>query len=155
MVLFGSGIPQPNCSLNPFKSAIASIQEASQQRREDRLRRGHSTGKQGIQRRYEPLDASRIAPLRKLSAAARPNMTKPANAPAAFAATVTACAMPSSTPKVFALLPACFEAGCKVVAGTRPKRCGMHWTGYGANTIGALRCRKIGARFEDFLGTIP
>ncbi|MHB1856344.1 MAG: ISKra4 family transposase, partial [Acidobacteriaceae bacterium] len=42
------------------------------------------------------------------------------------------------------------EAGCKVVVGTRLKRAGMHWTVKGANAIIALRCSKLGGRFEDF-----
>lgn len=42
------------------------------------------------------------------------------------------------------------EAGCKVVIGTRLKRAGMHWTVNGANAIIALRCSKLGGRFEDF-----
>ncbi len=42
------------------------------------------------------------------------------------------------------------EAGCKVTIGTRLKRSGMHWTVNGANAIIALRCSKLGARFEDF-----
>jgi hypothetical protein len=42
------------------------------------------------------------------------------------------------------------EAGCKVVIGTRLKRAGMHWTVKGANTIIALRCSRLGGRFEDF-----
>ncbi len=42
------------------------------------------------------------------------------------------------------------EAGCKVVIGTRLKRAGMHWTVKGANAITALRCSKLGGRFEDF-----
>jgi hypothetical protein len=42
------------------------------------------------------------------------------------------------------------EAGCKVVAGTRLKRAGMHWTVRGANSILALRCARLSGRFEDF-----
>ena len=42
------------------------------------------------------------------------------------------------------------EAGCKVVAGTRLKRAGMHWTVRGANAIIALRCSILSGRFEDF-----
>jgi hypothetical protein len=42
------------------------------------------------------------------------------------------------------------EAGCKVAIGTRLKRSGMHWTVKGANSIIALRCCKLSARFEDF-----
>lgn len=42
------------------------------------------------------------------------------------------------------------EAGCKIVIGTRLKRTGMHWTVNGANAIIALRCSKLGGRFEDF-----
>ena len=42
------------------------------------------------------------------------------------------------------------EAGCKSVVGTRLKRCGMHWTFYGANAIIALRCCILSGRFEDF-----
>lgn len=42
------------------------------------------------------------------------------------------------------------EAGCKVAIGTRLKRAGMHWTVRGANAIIALRCYKLGGRFEDF-----
>lgn len=42
------------------------------------------------------------------------------------------------------------EAGCKVVIGTRLKRTGMHWTVAGADAIIALRCSKLGGRFEDF-----
>jgi hypothetical protein len=42
------------------------------------------------------------------------------------------------------------ESGCKLVAGTRLKRSGMHWTVTGANSIIALRCSKLSGRFEDF-----
>lgn len=42
------------------------------------------------------------------------------------------------------------EAGCKVVAGSRLKRSGTHWTVRGANAIIALRCYKLSGRFEDF-----
>jgi hypothetical protein len=40
------------------------------------------------------------------------------------------------------------EAGCKVAIGTRLKRTGMHWTV--ADAIIALRCCRLGGRFEDF-----
>jgi len=43
-----------------------------------------------------------------------------------------------------------WEAGCKLVIGTRLKRAGMHWTVPGANAIIALRCSKLSGRFEDF-----
>ena len=42
------------------------------------------------------------------------------------------------------------EAGCKVAIGTRLKRTGMHWTVPGSNAIIALRCSKLGGRFQDF-----
>ena len=42
------------------------------------------------------------------------------------------------------------ESGCRVVAATRLKRSGMHWTVYGANAIIALRCSKLSGRYEDF-----
>jgi hypothetical protein len=42
------------------------------------------------------------------------------------------------------------EAGCKVAIGTRLKRAGMHWTVRGADSIIALRCCRLSARFEDF-----
>jgi hypothetical protein len=42
------------------------------------------------------------------------------------------------------------EAGCKVTAGTRLKRAGMHWTVCGANAILALRCAVLSGRFDDF-----
>ena len=42
------------------------------------------------------------------------------------------------------------EAGCKVAIGTRLKRTEMHWTVTGADAIIALRCCKLGGRFEDF-----
>jgi Uncharacterised protein family (UPF0236) len=42
------------------------------------------------------------------------------------------------------------EAGCKVAIGTRLKRSGMHWTVRGADSIIALRCCRLSARFEDF-----
>ena len=42
------------------------------------------------------------------------------------------------------------EAGCKVDIGTRLKRAGMHWTVHGSNVIIALRCSKLGGRFQDF-----
>ena len=42
------------------------------------------------------------------------------------------------------------EAGCKVVAGTRLKRAGMHWTLRGSNAIIALRCSRLSGRFQDF-----
>jgi hypothetical protein len=42
------------------------------------------------------------------------------------------------------------EAGCKVVVGQRLKRSGMHWTLRSANRILALRCARLGRRFEGF-----
>jgi PAS domain-containing protein len=42
------------------------------------------------------------------------------------------------------------EAGCKVAAGSRLKRAGMHWTLGGANAILALRCTVLSGRFDDF-----
>jgi hypothetical protein len=42
------------------------------------------------------------------------------------------------------------EAGCKIVVGTRLKRCGMHWTVAGADAIIALRACQLSGRFEDF-----
>jgi len=41
------------------------------------------------------------------------------------------------------------ETGCKRV-GARLKRAGMRWTVAGANAIIALRCRRLGGRFEHF-----
>jgi len=46
------------------------------------------------------------------------------------------------------------EAGCKVAIGTRCKRAGMHWTMAGVDAIIALRCCKLGGRFEDFVGQV-
>lgn len=42
------------------------------------------------------------------------------------------------------------EAGCKTVIGSRLKRSGMFWTVRGANSIIALRCCHLNARFEDY-----
>jgi hypothetical protein len=42
------------------------------------------------------------------------------------------------------------EAGCKMICGQRLKLSGMHWTVTGANAIIALRCRQLGARWEEF-----
>ena len=42
------------------------------------------------------------------------------------------------------------EAGCKVVAGTRLQRAGMHWTPRGSNAIIALRCSRLSGRFQGF-----
>lgn len=42
------------------------------------------------------------------------------------------------------------EAGCKTVIGTRFKQSGMFWTVAGANSILALRCAHLNARFEDY-----
>ena len=42
------------------------------------------------------------------------------------------------------------EAGCKTVIGDRLKRSGMFWTVRGANAIIALRCCRLGGRFEDY-----
>ncbi|MGH7246997.1 MAG: ISKra4 family transposase, partial [Pseudomonadota bacterium] len=42
------------------------------------------------------------------------------------------------------------EAGCKTVAGERLQCSGMFWTVRGANTIIALRCRRLSRRFEDY-----
>jgi hypothetical protein len=42
------------------------------------------------------------------------------------------------------------EAGCKTVIGSRLKRSGMFWTVRGANSIVALRCCHLNARFEDY-----
>jgi hypothetical protein len=42
------------------------------------------------------------------------------------------------------------EAGYKVVAASRLKRAGMHWTLDGANAILALRCAKLSRRFDHF-----
>lgn len=42
------------------------------------------------------------------------------------------------------------EAGCRTVIGQRLKQSGMHWTVKGANSIIALRCCILSARWEDF-----
>ena len=42
------------------------------------------------------------------------------------------------------------EAGCKTVIGSRLKQSGMFWTVRGANSIVALRCCQLNARFEDY-----
>ena len=42
------------------------------------------------------------------------------------------------------------EAGCKTVIGARLKQSGMFWTVRGANSIIALRCCHLNARFEDY-----
>jgi len=42
------------------------------------------------------------------------------------------------------------EAGCKTVVGHRLKQSGMFWTVNGANSILALRCSHLNARFEDY-----
>ena len=42
------------------------------------------------------------------------------------------------------------EAGCKTVIGSRLKQSGMFWTVRGANSIIALRCCHLNARFEDY-----
>ena len=42
------------------------------------------------------------------------------------------------------------EAGCRVAVGQRLKRSGMHWTVRGANSILALRCAKLSARYDSF-----
>jgi len=42
------------------------------------------------------------------------------------------------------------EAGCRAVVGQRLKRSGMFWTVRGANSILALRCCRLNARFEDY-----
>ena len=42
------------------------------------------------------------------------------------------------------------EVGCKTVIGARLKRSGMFWTVRGANSIIALRCCHLNARFEDY-----
>ncbi len=41
------------------------------------------------------------------------------------------------------------EGGCKNAIGARLKRAGMHWTVRGANSIIALRCCILSARFQD------
>jgi hypothetical protein len=45
---------------------------------------------------------------------------------------------------------AVIEAGCKTVVGARLKRSGMFWTVAGANAILALRCHRLGGKFEDY-----
>lgn len=42
------------------------------------------------------------------------------------------------------------EAGCKTVIASRLKQSGMFWTVRGANSILALRCCHLNARFEDY-----
>ena len=42
------------------------------------------------------------------------------------------------------------EAGCQTVVASRLKRSGMFWSVQGANTILALRCSHLNARFEDY-----
>jgi hypothetical protein len=42
------------------------------------------------------------------------------------------------------------EAGCKTVIGSRLKQSGMFWTVRGANSIIALRCCHLNARFENY-----
>ena len=44
------------------------------------------------------------------------------------------------------------EAGCKTVVGHRLKQSGMFWAVNGANSILALRCCHLNARFEDYWG---
>ena len=107
-------------------------------------------GKQWIERRYEQLDAGQIDPLLKAldhHAAKHDAARKCAdyvrrNRHRMRYAEFHARGLCTST--------GVLEAGCKVVVGTRLKRGGMHWTGYGANAIMALRCCKLSARFEDF-----
>ena len=41
------------------------------------------------------------------------------------------------------------EAGCKTVIASRFKRSGMFWSLRGANSILALRCSYLNARFGD------
>lgn len=47
------------------------------------------------------------------------------------------------------------EAGCKTVIGSRLKQSGMFWTVRGANSIIALRCCHLNARFEDYWESRP
>ena len=42
------------------------------------------------------------------------------------------------------------EAGCKTLIGSRLKKSGMFWTILGANSILALRCSILSAKFEDY-----
>jgi hypothetical protein len=42
------------------------------------------------------------------------------------------------------------EAGCRAVIGSRLKQSGMFWTVRGGNSIIALRCCHLNARFEDY-----
>lgn len=42
------------------------------------------------------------------------------------------------------------EAGCRAIIGSRLKQSGMFWTVRGANSIIALRCCHLNARFEDY-----
>jgi len=106
--------------------------------------------KQWIQRRYDQLDDGKIDPLLKAldrHAAKYEEARKCAdyvrrNRHRMRYAEFHAQGLCTST--------GVLEAGCKIVVGTRLKRGGMHWTEHGANTIMALRCCKLSARFEDF-----
>ena len=42
------------------------------------------------------------------------------------------------------------EAGCKIIMGLRLKQSGMRWTVNHANAIIALRCCRLGGRWEEF-----
>ena len=42
------------------------------------------------------------------------------------------------------------EVGCKTVIASRFKRSEMFWSLRGANSIPALRCSYLNARFEDY-----
>jgi hypothetical protein len=42
------------------------------------------------------------------------------------------------------------EAGCKTLIGSRLKRSGMFWRVQAANSIIALRCRRLSGKFEDY-----
>jgi hypothetical protein len=92
--------------------------------------------------------------LRKIAAEhadTNPNLTKEVLTEADYFETnASRMNYPDFRAKGFFVGSGVIEAGCKAVVGQRLKRSGMFWTVRGANSILALRCCRLNARFEDY-----
>jgi hypothetical protein len=82
---------------------------------------------------------------------ARPDLTKEVLTEAEYFSTnASRMNYPDFRARGFFVGSGVIEAGCKAVVGHRLKRSGMFWTVRGANSILALRCCRLNARFEDY-----
>lgn len=111
---------------------------------------GTDLARHWAQHRHADLDAGRLA---ALLAALRPHRTTTPQARTCYdyvRRNRHRMRYPQFRAQGLCVASGVVEAGCKVVAGTRLKRAGMHWTVAGADAIIALRCCRLSGRFEDF-----